>query len=243
MVKGYEFAKDQYVDLHARGAQGARGEVARSRSRSSSSCRIDKVDPVYFDKTYYLGPDKGGDEGLRAARRRRCSETGRVALARYAARGKQYLVMLRPVDGGLVMQQLHYADEVRSFAEVPRRDARTCSAQELELAKQLIEQIAHRRVPARDVRGRRQEAHPGADPEEGRGRGDLARRAGGAARRRSSTSWRRSRRASRRSRRPRRLRRPLAKATASPKAVESARERKPARRAPRAAAERASAKR
>ena len=68
--------------------------------------------------------------------------TSRVALARYAARGKQYLVMLRPGDrGGLVMQQLLYADEVRSFEEVPIESA-DVSAKELDLAKLLVEQRA-----------------------------------------------------------------------------------------------------
>jgi DNA end-binding protein Ku len=69
-------------------------------------------------------------------------ETGRAGLARYAARGKQYLVLLRPsIDGGLVMQQLLYADEVRPFSDVPMTDAEVREP-ELKLAKQLIDQIA-----------------------------------------------------------------------------------------------------
>jgi DNA end-binding protein Ku len=68
-------------------------------------------------------------------------ETGRCALATYAARGKSYLVLLRPFEDGLVMQQLHYADEVKSFHEIERIDA-TLTDQELQLATQLIDQIA-----------------------------------------------------------------------------------------------------
>src|SRR5262249_60301480 len=91
-------------------------------------------------RPYYLGPDKGGakaywlmNEALRT--------TGRVALDRYAARGKQYLVMLRPGDGGLVMQQLLYADEVRPFSEVGLDKEKVQDA-ELKLATMLIEQRA-----------------------------------------------------------------------------------------------------
>ena len=68
-------------------------------------------------------------------------ETKRVALARYAARGKQYLVLLRPVDGGIVMQQLYYADEVRPFSEVPLEPAEVTD-KELDLAKLLVDQRA-----------------------------------------------------------------------------------------------------
>src|SRR5690606_37208018 len=68
-------------------------------------------------------------------------DTGRVALGKYAARGKQYLVMVRPMENGLVMEQLHYPDELRSFAEVPVEDA-VIKPAELKLATQLVEQAA-----------------------------------------------------------------------------------------------------
>jgi len=97
---------------------------------------------VYFDKAYYLGPEKGGEKAYRLL----CEamrETGRAGLARYAARGKQYLVLLRPsIEGGLVMQQLLYADEVRPFSDVPMPDESEVKEPELRLAKQLIDQIA-----------------------------------------------------------------------------------------------------
>jgi DNA end-binding protein Ku len=97
---------------------------------------------VYFDKPYYVAPEKGGEKAytlLAEAMR----ESGRAALARYAARGKQYLVMVRPMKGtkgGLVMQQLLYADEVRPFSEVPMTGAEVREP-ELKLARQLIDQI------------------------------------------------------------------------------------------------------
>ncbi len=80
---------------------------------------------MYFDKAYYLAPDKGGAKpyALLASALR---ESERCALGRWAARGKQYIVMIRPVDDGLVMQQLLYADEVRSIKdiEIPKTDVK-----------------------------------------------------------------------------------------------------------------------
>jgi DNA end-binding protein Ku len=101
---------------------------------------IEAVDPVYFDKAYYLAPDKGGAKpfALLASALR---ESKRCALGRWAARGKQYIVMIRPVEDGLVMQQLLYAGEVRSIKdiEIPKTEVK---AAELKLAKMLIEQQA-----------------------------------------------------------------------------------------------------
>ncbi len=139
MVKGYEFSKDRYVTFTPE-------ELKALEEQSTQSIEvvefvpIAKVDPVYFDRTYYVGPDKGGAKAY-ALLSKVMQETGRVALARYAARGKQYLVLLRPLDGGIVMQQLYYADEVRSFADVPVESAEV-SAKELDLAKLLVDQRA-----------------------------------------------------------------------------------------------------
>jgi DNA end-binding protein Ku len=99
---------------------------------------LEGVDPVYFDKAYYLAPDKGGAKPY-ALLTRALKESGLCAIGRWAARGKQYIVMLRPVGEGLAMQQLLYADEVRSIdqIEIPKAEVRET---ELQLARQLIEQ-------------------------------------------------------------------------------------------------------
>jgi DNA end-binding protein Ku len=99
------------------------------------------VDREYVDKVYYLGPDKGGDRAYRLLAAA-LQDTGRAALGQYAARGRQHLVLLRPLDGVLVMEQLHYADEVRPASEVPVPEGEVKPA-ELALAKQLIEQTAN----------------------------------------------------------------------------------------------------
>ena len=105
---------------------------------------LEAVDPVYFDKAYYLAPDKGGAKpyALLATALR---ESNRCALGRWAARGKQYIVMIRPVEDGLVMQQLLYAGEVRAMKdlEIPKTEVKPA---ELKLAQQLIEQQTSRHV-------------------------------------------------------------------------------------------------
>ena len=139
MAKGYEFQKDQYVMFSPEELK-ALEEAGTHTAEITEFVPIDSIDPVYFDKAYYLGPDKGGAKPY-ALLARALQDTKRCALGRWAARGKQYIVMIRPVDDGLVMQQLLYAGEVRSIKdlEIPKTEVKDA---ELKLAQQLIEQQA-----------------------------------------------------------------------------------------------------
>jgi len=137
IVKGYEFSKGQYVLFTP-------DELKALEVSATYMIDIDEfvpdgsVDRIYFDKAYYLGPDKGGARAyhlLAAA----LKDTGRIGIGRYASRGRQHLVMVRPKENGLMLEQLHYADEIRAFGEVPLEDVEVKPA-ELELAKQLIGQ-------------------------------------------------------------------------------------------------------
>src|SRR4029453_3247168 len=139
MVKGYEFAKEQYVTFTEEEIK-AMAETSSPAIEITEFVPLSKVDPVFFDSAYYLGPDKGGDRAynlLAAA----IWERRRGALAKWGARGKGYLVLIRPVDKGVIMQTLHYADEVRAIDEVPLGDAQLKDA-ELKLAMQLVDQIS-----------------------------------------------------------------------------------------------------
>jgi DNA end-binding protein Ku len=136
MVKGYEFAKDQYV-LFTPEELKALEETGTHMAEITEFVPIESVDPVYFDKAYYLAPDKGGAKPY-ALLSKALRESGRCALGRWAARGKQYIVMIRPVEDGLVMQQLLYAGEVRSIKEIEIPPTEVKDA-ELKLAKQLID--------------------------------------------------------------------------------------------------------
>jgi DNA end-binding protein Ku len=136
MVKGYEFAKDQYVVFSPEELK-ALEETGTGMAEITEFVPLESVDPVYFDKAYYLGPDKGGAKPY-ALLAKALRESDRCALGRWAARGKQYIIMLRPVEDGLVMQQLLYAGEVRSIkdVEIPATEVKDA---ELKLAKQLID--------------------------------------------------------------------------------------------------------
>jgi len=142
IVKGYEFAKDQYVMFSPEELK-ALEEAGTHSAEITEFVPIESIDPVYFDKAYYLAPDKGGAKPY-ALFARALRDSNRCALGRWAARGKQYIVMIRPVEEGLVMQQLLYAGEVRSIRdlEIPQTEVKEA---ELKLAQQLIEQQAAER--------------------------------------------------------------------------------------------------
>lgn len=142
IAKGYEFAKGQFVLFEDQELKALNPEPTNA-IEITEFVPLDKVDPIYFEKSYYVGPDKGGPKPYRLLAEA-MKETGRAALARYAARGKDYLVLLRPFQNGIIMQQLRYADEIRAFDEVPIGDADVKPA-ELQLALQLIDQIASER--------------------------------------------------------------------------------------------------
>src|SRR5215475_12862659 len=139
MVKGYEFEKDRFVMFSA-------DELKALQESPTHTVDIvafipeKAVDPIYFDKAYFLAPDKRGAKPynlLMAAMRK----AGRCALATWAWKGKQYVVQVRPGEDGFVLQQLLYADEVRSMKELDIEKTPVSDA-ELQLALQLIQQIA-----------------------------------------------------------------------------------------------------
>ncbi|HYF38640.1 MAG TPA: Ku protein [Gemmatimonadales bacterium] len=137
ITKGYEFAKGQYVTFSPEEIK-ALDEKATNSIDIVEFVPLESVDRMYLDKVYYLGPDKGGDRAYRLLGEA-LKATGRAAVGQYSARGKQHLVLLRPLDGVLVMEQLHYAGELRPASEVPHPDTPIKDV-ELALARQLIEQ-------------------------------------------------------------------------------------------------------
>ena len=142
MIKGYEFDKDRYVTF-APAELKALEESSRHTIDIISFIPLTSVDPIYYDKAYYLAPDKRGAKPYQLLREAML-ESGRCALARWAWKGKQYVVQVRPAageDGGLILQQLLYADEVRSMKELEIERAEIARP-ELQLALQLIDQIA-----------------------------------------------------------------------------------------------------
>lgn len=142
MVKGYEFAKDQYVQFTP--AELKALEEATTHSIDIGQfVPLDSVDPVYFDGTYYLAPDKGGAKpySLLATALRK---TKQCAVGRWISRGKENIVVIRPIDDGLALHQLHFQAEVRTIKDVGLEPAPVSEA-ELKLAEQLIDHLAAKR--------------------------------------------------------------------------------------------------
>lgn len=137
MVKGYEFAKGQYVTFEPQEIK-ALEEAGTHAIEISEFVPVESIDPVYFDKAYYLAPDKGGAKPY-ALLTEALKQAGRCAVGRWASRGKAYIVMLRAVGDMLTLQQLHFAADVRPASEIdiPKPEVKPA---ELTLAQQLIEQ-------------------------------------------------------------------------------------------------------
>jgi DNA end-binding protein Ku len=149
IVKGYEFAKGQYV-LFEPAELKALEAAATHTIDIVEFLKAEQIERQYLDKVYYLGTDKGGARAYKLLAQA-LGETGRIGIGKYAARGKQYLVMVRPMQNGLVMEQMHYPDELRAFSEVPIEDA-TVKPAELKLATQLIEQAASEKFEPENYR-------------------------------------------------------------------------------------------
>lgn len=140
LLKGFEYARGQYVLFTEEELKALEAE----RSNSIDIVEfvpLSSVDFVQVERTYYVGPDKGGDKPYRLlGEAMRAKE--RVAVGRWAARGKEQLVLIRPYgDDGLILHQLYYANEVRSFADIDTGATFSFSDVERDLAQKLIEQL------------------------------------------------------------------------------------------------------
>ncbi len=139
LVKGYEFSKEQYVRFTEEELKALEEETSRM-IEIEEFVPLDLVDPIYFEKTYYLGPDKGGDKAYRLLSDA-MTQTHKVALAKFIMRGKGNLVLIRPAQDGLMLHTMYFADEVRDFGEVDKGDSAKIKAGELGLAERLIEEL------------------------------------------------------------------------------------------------------
>lgn len=142
LVKGYEFEEGHFVTF-TKEELDALDEAASGMVEITEFVPAETIDPVFYDKTYYLGPNKGGAKPYRLLAEA-MRQSGRSAIGRWAARGKQYIVTLRTVEEGLVMQTLLYSDEVRDIKEIEVPEAKVAD-KELQLASQLIDSITTER--------------------------------------------------------------------------------------------------
>ncbi len=140
-VKGYEYSRGQYVVFTDEELK----ELEAERTGSIEIVEfvpLSSVDFVQVEKSYYLGPDKGGDRAYRLLAESMQMKQ-KVAVARWAGRGKEQLVLVRPYGkDGLILHQLYYANEVRDFSEVPTGATFEFKEVERDLAEKLIDQLS-----------------------------------------------------------------------------------------------------
>src|SRR6266571_103304 len=139
LVKGYEFAKDQYVQFTEEELKALEGEASRMID-IAEFVPLAQVDPIYFEKTYYLGPDKGGEKAYRLLADA-MKKAGRVALAKFVMRGKENLVLIRSAQDGLMLHTMYFADEIKDFGEVDKGEDAKLKPGELELAERLLAEL------------------------------------------------------------------------------------------------------
>jgi DNA end-binding protein Ku len=140
LVKGYEYQKDKYVQFD---------DDELKKLEAERTDRIDivefvpasSVDLLFVEKSYFLGPDRGGDRAYKLLSDA-MDRTSRLAVGRLGTRGKEQLVLLRPYQGGLLLHHVYYADEVRSFEDVDRPGTLEFKPLEEDLADKLIEQLS-----------------------------------------------------------------------------------------------------
>jgi DNA end-binding protein Ku len=141
MIKGYQLSKSRVVELSKEELKALEA-VASDDIALAEFVPIAAVDPIYVDASYYLGPDKGGERAYRLFRDA-LEHAGIAGIASYSARGKQYVVMLRPFEDGLVMHSLRYPDEVKAWDDVPMNKLPAPPRSELALAGQIIDSLRH----------------------------------------------------------------------------------------------------
>lgn len=143
MVKGYEYEKDRYVMFKPEEIK-ALEEAGTRLVNITAFVPLETVDPMFFDRTYLLAPARHGNKPY-ALLNEAMRQSGLCAVGRWAARGREYVVIVRPVEGGMAMHQLFFQDEVRTMKDIPMGDTPQLAAGELKLAKALIEQTTARR--------------------------------------------------------------------------------------------------
>lgn len=137
LVQGYEFTKGQYVTFTADELKALHVESTNA-IEIAEFIPLSDVERIYIDHVYYLGPDTGAARSYHLLKQA-LQKTGRAALANFAKRGRGHLVLVRPMGDGLVLEQLKYQEELRTFDDVPLDSVEVVDG-ELDLAVQIIEQ-------------------------------------------------------------------------------------------------------
>ncbi len=146
IVKGYEYAKGKYVVVTDEDFKKASPEKSRSVD-IIEFVKENEIDPIFYEKPYYLVPDKGADKSYHLLIKA-LEETETVGLAEFMLRNRMHMCALKAKDGVLLLHQLRYQEEIREAPEVETPKSEKISAKEVELAKKLINQLTEKFNPA-----------------------------------------------------------------------------------------------
>lgn len=140
LVKGYEYASDRFVTITDAELEGLKSDIEEKAVDIVEFVKLKEIDPVYFDKTYYLSADTNGNKAY-ALLRESLAKSKKIGLAKITIRSKERLAAVRVLDKHLVLETLHFPDEVRSTVDLPQIDNIKLTAKEKEIALTLIEQL------------------------------------------------------------------------------------------------------
>ncbi|UFT99003.1 Ku protein [Radiobacillus kanasensis] len=141
IVKAYEYAKNKFVMLDDEELENLRKEQTEKSVEIVDFVKLEEIDPIYFEKSYYLSPNEGGGKAYTLLRTA-LKDTGKIGVAKMMIRSKEQLAVIRVYENTLVVETIHFPDEVRNVADVPNVPAETeAVAKELDTAKMLIDQL------------------------------------------------------------------------------------------------------
>lgn len=141
IVKAYEYAKNKFVILDEEELEALKKEQADKAVEIVDFVQLADIDPIYFEKSYYLSPNEGGSKAY-GLLRNALKDTGKIGVAKMIIRSKEQLAVIRVYENTLVVETIHYPDEVRNVADVPNipEEVKT-DKKELDTAKMLIDQL------------------------------------------------------------------------------------------------------
>ncbi|TCJ02861.1 Ku protein [Cytobacillus praedii] len=141
IVKAYEYTKGKFVVLDDEDLEKLKKEKEDKAVEIIDFVKMEQIDPIYFDRTYYMSPGDGGGKAY-SLLRKALEESEKVGLAKIIIRSKEQLAVLRVYENTLVMETIHYPDEVRKAGDVPNVPAEDkVTKKEIDTAILLIDQL------------------------------------------------------------------------------------------------------
>lgn len=142
LIRAYAISKNKYVTFTDEEIDTLESDDNRALD-IAEFLDLGQIDPVFFEKAYFLGPAPGGGKTYKLLSQA-MKKQNKVALARWVSANREHLVILRPYEKGLVLHTMYYADEVRDFSAVEGEDA-PVKEKEIKLAEMLIDELTEKK--------------------------------------------------------------------------------------------------